>query len=107
MVTLAWIENEIEKSLQEGNTPQNIYDLSALITVRGYLRALAEQEVEEAKPATSAPAVRISDYCADRDKVPTIDQVEQALSSVAVNTPEERERAKDCRTWAKIIRREV
>ena len=67
MVTLAWIENEIEKSLQEGNTPQNIYDLSALITVRGYLRALAEQEVEEAKPATSAPAVRISDYCADLD----------------------------------------
>lgn len=107
MVTLAWIENEIEKSLQEGNTPQNIYDLSALITVRGYLRALAEQEAEEAKPAASAPSVRISDYCADLDKVPTIDQVEQALSSVAVNTAEERERAKDCQTWAKIIRREV
>lgn len=107
MVTLAWIESEIEKSLQGGNSAQNIYDLSALITVRGYLRALAGQETKEVKPAAVAPAVRISDYCADLDKVPTIDQVEQALSSVAVNTPEERERAKDCQTWAKIIRREA
>ena len=105
MATLAWVENELEKAIHEKPTAQVVYDLSALITVRGYLLAMLEPE---AKPeAAPAPTVRLSDYCADLDKVPTLDQVEQALSSVAVNTPQERERVRDAKTWAKIIRRDI
>lgn len=37
MVTLTWIDVQIEKAIEEGNNPQNIRDLAALITVREYL----------------------------------------------------------------------
>ena len=37
MVTLTWIDGQIEKAIEEGNNPQNIRDLAALITVREYL----------------------------------------------------------------------
>ena len=65
------------------------------------------KKITPAPEITAGSNVRLSDSCVDLDKMPTIDQVEQALSSVAVNTPEERERVKDCRTWAKIIQREA
>ena len=65
------------------------------------------KKITPAPEITAGSNVRLSDSCAELGKMPTIDQVEQALSSVAVNTPEERERVKDCRTWAKIIRREA
>ena len=31
MITLAWVENEIEKALSEDATPRNVYDLAALV----------------------------------------------------------------------------
>lgn len=102
MITLAWIENEIEKTLQEKPTAQAVYDLSALVTVRGYLCALNAPEQE---PEKKTPTVRMVDYCADLNKCPTLEQVEDALGTIAVNTPEERKRVKEAKIWADILRR--
>ena len=45
----------------------------------------------------------LSDYCADLDKVPRLEQVEQALAAVAVEDREQLKRAKDMKTWAGIL----
>lgn len=103
MITLTWLDSEIEHSLQGEACAKNVYDLSALITVRAYLlsRSEAEKEQPEQKPQT----VSLVDYCADLDKCPTLDQVEAAIGAVAINTPEEAKRAKEARIWADILRR--
>lgn len=54
MVTLTWIDGQIEKAIEEGNNPQNIRDLAALITVREYLATRSApkadaQSVQDAK----------------------------------------------------------
>ena len=36
---------------------------------------------------------------------PTLDQIEEALSAVAIDTPEEAQRARDAKTWADILRK--
>lgn len=101
MITLSWIDSEIEKSMSGEASAKNVYDLAALLTVRAYLSAPQEPQREE-KPAET---VRLIDYCADLDKCPTIEQVESALGAIAVNTPAESKRAKEARIWADILRR--
>lgn len=104
MITLPWIESELEKALQERPTAQAVYDLSALITVRAYLLSRSDAEKEQPQEV-KAPAINFLDYCADLDKCPTIEQVEIALGSVAVNSREDAKRVKDAHTWADILRR--
>ncbi len=105
MITLAWVESEIEKSLHGEANARNVYDLAALITVRSYLTAPPESEpAKEAAQEKAEPVVYLSDYCADLDKAPRLEQVERALAAVAIDTPEQAKRAKDMRTWANIIK---
>ena len=102
MITLSWVESEIEKSLAGEPNARNVYDLAALITVRAYLAA--PSEAVQAEPAKEeAPKVYLSDYCADLDKVPRLEQVEQALAAVAGEDREQLKRAKDMKTWAVIL----
>ena len=101
MITLTWVESEIEKAVSERPTAQAVYDLAALITVRALTADQESAEAPEPKPAT----VNMLDYCADLDKCPTLDQVETALGSVAIHSQDEAKRAKDARTWADILRR--
>lgn len=61
------------------------------------------KEILLAAAGGERPTVYLSDYCADLNKVPKLEQVEQALAAVAVETPEQLKRAKDMRTWANII----
>ena len=103
MITLTWLDNEIEQSLQGEACAKNVYDLSALITVRAYL--LSRSEAEKEQPEPKAQTVNLVDYCADLDKCPTLDQVEAAIGAVSINTPEEAKRAKEARIWADILRR--
>ena len=103
MITLSWIESELEKALEERPTAQAVYDLSALITVRAYL--LSHSEAENEQPEQKPQTVSLVDYCADLDKCPTLDQVEAAIGAVSINTPEEAKRAKEARIWADILRR--
>ena len=102
MITLSWVESEIEKSLAGEANARNVYDLAALITVRAYLAAPSEST--QAEPAKEeVPKVYLSDYCADLDKVPRLEQVEQALAAMAVEDREQLNRAKDMKTWAGIL----
>lgn len=105
MITLTWIDSEIEKSLRGEASAKNVYDLAALITVRAYLAAPSEsvQSVQAEPSKEEAPKVYLSDYCADLDKVPRLEQVEQALAAVAVEDREQLKRAKDMKTWAGIL----
>ena len=71
MITLSWVESEIEKSLRGEASAKNVYDLAALLTVRAYLAA--PSEAVQAEPAKEeAPKVYLSDYCADLDKMPKL-----------------------------------
>lgn len=105
MVTLTWIDGQIEKAIEEGNNPQNIRDLAALITVREYMaaRSTPKEDVEAQADKRSRDAVVLMSHSADLDTVPTIRQVESALQSISVNTPEEHKRARDAKKWAQII----
>ena len=103
MVTLTWIDGQIEKAIEEGNNP------AALITVREYLatrsapKADAQSVQESADDKKRRDAVVLMTHSADLDTVPTIQQVETALHSISVNTPEERKRVQDAKKWAQII----
>ena len=102
-MTLAWVEAEIEKAEQGGNTARNVYDLAALLIVRDHLRAAAlPKNVPEDKGKRDA--IILTSHSADLDVIPTIDQVEDALAAVVVSTPEERQRVMDAKTCAQIIR---
>ena len=102
-MTLAWVEAEIEKAEQGGNTARNVYDLAALLIVRDHLRtATSPKAVPEDKARRDA--IILTSHSTDLDVVPTIEQVEAALDAVVVSMPEERQRVQDAKTWAKIIR---
>lgn len=112
MVTLTWIDGQIEKAIEEGNNPQNIRDLAALITVKDFLTARSAPK-DDQRENDKAPesiderkrrdAVVLMTHSADLDTVPTIQQVETALQSISVNTPAERQRLKDAKKWSQII----
>lgn len=112
MVTLTWIDGQIEKAIEEGNNPQNIRDLAALITVKEFLTACSAPK-DDQRENDKAPesiderkrrdAVVLMTHSADLDTVPTIQQVETALQSISVNTPAERQRLKDAKKWSQII----
>lgn len=112
MVTLTWIDGQIEKAIEEGNNPQNIRDLAALITVKEFLTARSAPEDDSRKREKThesvderkrRDAVVLMTHSADLDTVPTIQQVETALQSISVNTPAERQRLKDAKKWSQII----
>lgn len=111
MVTLAWVENEIEKAVSGANTAQNIYDLAALVTVRNFLAedrsAPPSESTETAEEKRQREAVILTAHSADLDTIPTIDQVESAMGAVVVNTPQERERMQRMQTWGRILRGDV
>lgn len=103
MITLRWVESEIEKSLQGEPNAKNVYDLAALLAVREYLAAPSEPTKTGKTSKDVTPKVYLSDYCADLNKRPTLEQAEKALESVSIENRDQLKRAKDMRTWADII----
>ena len=49
MLSLKWVEYEIDKAVREGDNPQNVRDLAALLIVRDFLAA------SDSTPAPSSP----------------------------------------------------
>ena len=109
MVTLTWIDGQIEKAIEEGLVGSEMCIRDRLITVREYLatrsapKADAQSVQESADDKKRRDAVVLMTHSADLDTVPTIQQVETALHSISVNTPEERKRVQDAKKWAQII----
>lgn len=93
MIRLEWVEEQMERLRTGTCTMQSVRDYAALCIVRDSLRG------EGAYISVPLPDTAY-------DKIPTLDQVEQALGAVATNTEADRQRARDAMTWAKIIRGE-
>lgn len=105
-------EQEVRKLIASGKISQNQLNQlqqAALITVREYLSTRSAPKVDAQSVQESADdkkrrdAVVLMTHSADLDTVPTIQQVETALQSISVNTPEERKRVQDAKKWAQII----
>lgn len=105
MLSLAWVEHELELAINGPNTPQNARDCALLFILRDHLKAMNEPEKAEEKKqdSTHRQAVLLTAHSAHLDSVPTLTQIEDAIGAIAVSTPEEKKRAQDARTWAGII----
>ena len=109
-MTLSWIESQLEDALNGANTAKNVYDAAALIIVRDAMRSASSDKdapAESKEDARKREAIVLTAHSANLDVVPTLEQAEQTLAAVAVNTPEERDRVNRARTWAEIIRNNV
>lgn len=107
-MTLAWIEAQIEETLQGENNAKNVYDLGMLCLCRDEFKRRAVPDTGYSAAADDEQkkrdAVVLTAYSADLDTVPTLEQIDSALGAYSVNTAEERERVKDMRTWREIIK---
>lgn len=110
MLSLPWVEHELELAIRGPNTPQNARDCALLFILRDHLMALyapdepAQQEQQPEKESEKQrQAVLLTAHSARLDTVPTIAQIEDAIGAVAANTREEKRRMQDAKTWASII----
>lgn len=51
-MSLVWVEGQIEKELERGNSPDAVRDLAALLTVRDYLAGKTARREETVSPET-------------------------------------------------------
>lgn len=93
MLTLAWIEEQLERVMHDAKTMNTVRDCAALLIVRDSLRA-QERQAPAPEPQQSSDVL---------SKPPTLDQVSRALSAVVVTNAEDRKRAEDLMTWVKIL----
>lgn len=99
-MTLEWILSEIKDMESAPNTAKSVYDLAMLLIVRDHLQPLPSSAHDNEQAAPAAPIVS-----ATPDAL-TIDMVDEALSRVHINSPEDKQRAEDLRTWLQILRPE-
>jgi hypothetical protein len=111
MLSLAWVEHELELAINGPNTPQNARDCALLFILRDHLREVYEPPEPERKEEppqkendSKRQAVLLTAHSARLDTVPTLTQIEDAIGAVSVNTREEKRRMQDAKTWASIIR---
>lgn len=105
MLTLAWVEQQIEDALNGKNEPQNVRDFALLCIARDNLKAVQAAHVGEAPELFRPQRVSLTDYSADLNKVPTLEEIDAAIVAAAETsyTPEDKQRLKDQKTWANII----
>lgn len=103
MLSISWVEHQIEQAMNGPNEPQNVRDYALLCIAREFLKA--EQDAHEMRAASEHERIVLTDYSADLDIVPSIDQIHAAINAAAKTayTTEERQLLKDANTWAGII----
>lgn len=104
MLSLALIERRIKELVKAEHTDENVREFAEMCLARDYL--LAEiQEQESGEMAAQRPRVILTNYCADLNTIPTIEQISAAINAAAQSaySQEERQRLKDAKTWAGII----
>lgn len=104
MLSLALIERRIKELVKGEHTDENVREFAEMCLARDYL--LTEiQEQESGEMAAQRPRVILTNYCADLNSVPNIDEIHAAINAAAQNsyTPEDLKRLKDAKTWAGII----
>lgn len=100
MLSLKWVEYEIDKAVRDGDKPQNVRDLAALLIVRDFLAA--------SDSATSSPqpvaAQAMTDQPVENSSLSSIDDIESALKKCMARSPEEAQRLRDTQTMIDIMR---
>ena len=104
MLSLAWVEHQIEEAINGENTPNNVRDFALLCIAREYLKAA--QTPTEAQSKAPSTRVVLTDYSADLNKIPKVEEIDAAIMSAAKTTytPEGREQLRDMKTWADILK---
>lgn len=105
-LTLAWIEMQIEKALDGGNNPQNVRDFALLCIARDKMR---EMFIEPSAAPESSPSIHDSSVIfvppeKNEKNLSSLDDIENAISDLSIYTTKDAQRAKDLKTWAKIMR---
>ena len=104
MLSLALIERRIKELVKADHSDQNVREFAEMCLARDFLLAeIAEQESET--KAAPKPRVILTDYCADLNRVPKVEEIEAAIQAAAESeySPESRQRLRGMKTWAGII----
>lgn len=101
-MTLAWIDNEIEKAVNGVNSPQNVRDFALLCIARENLYAILNRD-QSGEKTVKDNVVPISVYNADLSN-PTMDDVDDALGRVMIRDEQDRKRMRDAHTIMNIMR---
>lgn len=88
MISLEWVEEQIERLKHSTETMQNARDLALMFIARDSLRGRVESSPPPVEPRTLS----------------TIDAIEAALAQYSARTPEEKQRVEDARIWASLMR---
>lgn len=104
MLSLAWVEHQIEEAINGENTPNNVRDFALLCIARDNLKALLTPT--EAQNKAPQKRVVLTNYSADLTKKPTLEDIDAAIFSLSevAYTPEERQRLRDQKTWCDLMK---
>lgn len=104
MLSLALIERRIKELVKADHTDENVREFAQMCLARDYLLAEIEEQ-ERGETAAQHPRVILTNYCADLNTIPTVEQIGAAISAAAesAHTPEARQKLRDMKTWAGII----
>lgn len=103
MLSLAWVEHQIEQALNGQNDPQNVRDYALLCIARDFLKA--EQTARQARTTPEHDRIVLTDYCADLNHVPNPEEIKQAIAAAAsaAYATDSRQQLRDMNTWADIL----
>ena len=102
MLSLKWVEYEIDKAVREGDNPQNVRDLAALLIVRDFLAASDSTPAQSSQQPVAAQAMPAQP--GENSSLSTIDDIESALKKCMARTPEESQRLRDTQTMIDIMK---
>lgn len=102
MLSLKWVEYEIDKAVREGDNPQNVRDLAALLIVRDFLAASDSTSAPSSPQPVAAQAMPAQPV--ENSSLSSIDDIETALKKCMARTPEEAQRLRDTQTMIDIMR---
>ena len=104
MLSLALIERRIKELVKADHSDQNVREFAEMCLARDFLLAEIAEKENETKAAPK-PRVILTDYCADLNRVPKVEEIEAAIQAAASSAYEksDRQRLKDLDTWAKIL----
>lgn len=104
MLSLSLIERRIKELVKADHSDENALEFAQMCLARDYLLAEIEEQ-ERGEMAARRPRVILTNYCADLNTIPTIEQISAAINAAAQSaySQEERQQLKDAKTWAGII----
>lgn len=102
MLSLKWVEYEIDKAVREGDNPQNVRDLAALLIVRDFLAASDSIPAQSSPQPVSAQAMPAQQV--ENSSLSSIDDIEAALKKCMARSPEEAQRLRDTQTMIDIMK---